>query len=123
MGRPAQRFEDLPKSWQKWLTRIKAADDKWRRAEDRRKATVDRLVAETGRAESTVRNMPEYEEQWKQAETLRIERAELFLAASKRGVTMYRIAKHLGYRSQRPVAAAVESLRGERVDYRRPASA
>lgn len=123
MGRPAQRFEDLPKTWQTWLTRIQTADRKWRRAEARRKDTMERLVEETGRAESTVRNMPEYEDLWKHAETLRIERAELFLAATERGVTMYRIAKHLGYASQRPVAAAIESLKGERVDYRRPASA
>ena len=121
MGRPAQRFEDLPATWQKWLKRIADADKKWRRAEKRRKDAVDRLKRETGRSESTVREMPEYEDLWKRAETLRIERAELFLASTERGVTMYRIAKHLGYGSQRPVAAAIESLKGERVDYRRPA--
>lgn len=121
MGRPAQKFEDLPRKWRTWLARISAADNAWRRARDSRRETMDRLVEQTGRAESTVRNMPEYADAWQLEETLRIERAELFAAAVKNGVTMYRVAKHLGYQTQRPVTAAIESLKGERVDYRRTA--
>lgn len=119
MARPKQSFKDLPPEWQTWLRRIKAADTRWRRLDSERENLIASLKRKTGRADYTVRSLPEYKQAWQDCETARIERAELFLAATEHGVSTYRIAKHLGYPAQRAVASAIQSLKGERVDYRR----
>lgn len=121
MARPSKSFNDLPQNWQDWLRRVENADTKWRRREREREELLARLERKNGVTGKTLRNLPEAKEAWQGVETARIERAELLLAATEDGVSTYRLAKHLGYPTQHAVASAIQSLKGERVDYRKKA--
>lgn len=119
MARPQVPFSALPADWQKWLSAIEKLNSRWKRLERARKTAADKLKTEDGLSDAAIRKIPDYREKWDAAETARIERAEAFRDAKNSGVSVYRIAKHLGYPKQAAIDSAIQSIEGRRAIYRR----
>lgn len=106
-GRPPTRAKDLPPEWLHHLRTIKAADEAWLVADEKR-AAFRNEKGDEGLTFRQIQNLDEYQALSTEAQELRTRRIDAMINAINDGVSMYRIAKHIGLSSSAHVSLLVK---------------